>query len=546
MPTDSGNPRFPRSVVWTVAALTAAPVILNLCGADFGTQVRPFRPIDYMFLDEAGRKALFYQTLRGVFVFSLLEWTAFCIALVTVWFSFVHYFLARDIITPIVGTALFFSGCLDAFLVLAEDMLTEEPRNLESFVPIVWTVSRCLNAAIVVAGTAPFIWRDRKQPERGLRYMLLMGLFFALTSYAVVRFFAGIEEYPEIVSVWPEYIHRPLDLIPLAMYLLAAGILLPRVYRRHRSLFARGLQVSILPHVVAQLYAMSSAQLYDNAFNMASAMKVLGYLTPLMGLMVDYSRSYRAQAALRVAQEELRLARDIQVRLMPKAAPAVAGWDVAGRCEFAESVGGDYFDYILLEDGAVRVVVADVSGHDAGASLLMANVRATLRALSRTSDDLQDTVSRLNAFLCEDTQGRRFVTMFLCQISPKSDVIQYLGAGHAAFRDDGDGQSTMLDATGVPLGVSADTPPACKEMSSVPEGGIILLPTDGLNEACNSSGEQFGLARVRETLSSCRGRGAQSLVDELFERVSQFTGSPTSADDVTAVAIIRTKPASGD
>mgnify|MGYP002622071174 FL=1 len=526
-----------------MAALTVAPVALNLFGADFGTEVRPFDPTDYTLLDEAGRKAMFYQTLRGAFVFSLLEWTAFCIALVTVWFSFVHYFLARDIITPIVGTALFFSGCLDGFLVLAEDMLTEEPRELEQFVPFVWTVSRCLNAAIVVAGTAPFVWRDRKLPARGLRYMLLMGLLFALTSYAVVHFFAELEDYPEIASVWPEFIHRPLDLIPLAMYLLAAGILLPRVYRRNRSLFARGLQVSILPHVVAQLYAMSSETLYDNAFNMASAMKVLGYLTPLMGLMVDYSRSYRAQAALRVAQEELRLARDIQQRLLPSAAPSVAGWDVAGRCDFAESVGGDYFDYITLDDGGVRIVVADVSGHDAGASLLMANVRSTLRALSRTSDDLEDAVARVNSLLCEDAQGRRFVTMFLCQISPGQETVRYLGAGHSAFWVNADGESSMLDATGVPLGVSAESGPDIAEIDSVPVGSVLLLATDGVSEACNAEHEQFGLKRVREVILGSRNGSAEDLVDGLFEEVIQFTGTRTLADDVTAVAIVRKESA---
>jgi hypothetical protein len=535
----SKEPRFPRSIAWSVVLLCALPPVLNLFRVDFSTVHAPFDPQQYSFAGIDERTALFYQTLRGAFVFTLLEWTAFCIALVTVTFSFVHYFLARDIITPIVGTALFFSGSLDAFLVLAANLVTEPAAQHDQLVPFVWTISRTINAMIVVVGTAPFLWRSPRATSHGLRYILLVGVLCALASFAVVRFCARLEEAPRLPFAGPAFVHRPLDLVPLALYLLAAGIVLPRFYRRHRSLFARGLQVSILPHVVAQLYAVSSTELYDNAFNVASALKIVGYLVPLMGLLVDYSQSYLAQAALRAAQEELRVAHDIQRHLLPAQPPTLAGWDIAGECRFAEEIGGDYFDYLPLEDGTLRVVVADVSGHDPGASLLMANTRAYLKALSHSAQDLAETIRELNAFLCHDAGGRRFVTLLACQLAPGADGFQYVAAGHAGYLWNPDGSLRPLDTTGMPLGVSTDRNPEVRQVSGLAAGSAVLLATDGLWEAADPEGNQFGLQRVEQVLLQNHGRPAQQSLTAIFESLRQFCHSRVFKDDVTAVLVAR-------
>jgi hypothetical protein len=535
----SKEAKFPRSIAWSVVVLCALPPALNLLGADFSTIHAPFDPQQYSLAGAGERTALFYDTLRGAFVFTLLEWTAFCIALVTVTFSFVHYFLARDIITPIVGTALFFSGSLDAFLVLAANLVTEPAAEHDQLVPLVWTISRTINAMIVVVGTAPFLWRSPRATLHGLRYILLVGLLCALASFAVVRYCARLEEAPRLPFAGPAFVHRPLDLVPLAFYLLAAGIVLPRFYRKHRSLFARGLQVSILPHVVAQLYAISSQDLYDNAFNIASALKIVGYLVPLIGLLVDYSQSYQAQAALRAAQEELRVAHDIQRHLLPARPPSLAGWDIAGECRFAEEIGGDYFDYLPLDDGALRIVVADVSGHDPGASLLMANTRAYLKALSHTALDLATTVRELNEFLCRDAGGRRFVTLLACQFAPGADGFQYVAAGHAGYLWNPDGTLRTLETTGIPLGVSTDRSPEVRQVSGLAAGSAVLLATDGLWEAADPEGSQFGLQRVAQALRQNQGRPAHAALAAIFNALRQFCQSKVFKDDVTAVVVSR-------
>ena len=523
--------RFPQSVTWTVLLLCAAPPLLNLFGVNFGAKFIPFDPREYSLLD---------GPLQAVFVFALLEWTAFCIALITVTMSFLQYFLTRDLITPIIGTALFFSGCIDAFHVLAATQLTETVLNLEQFTPWVWTLSRLSNSLIVVAGTLPFLWKERRaQTNHGVRYTLLTGILCALMSYAVVRICARVEEFPVILSAMPDFVHRPLDLIPLVAYLLAAGIVLPRLYRRHRSLFTRGLQVSILPHVVSQIYAVGSEHLYDNAFNVASALKIGGYLVPLVGLLVDYSRAYQAHSALLAAEEQLNLAREIQLRMLPSKAPQIAGWSIAGRCEFAEAIGGDYFDYMALPDGRFRIVVADVSGHDPGASLLMANARAYLRAVNRPDVDLAAAIQQVNRFLCDDAQGRRFVTMFVCEVTPASGKVSYIGCGHAALLFSSSGECKPLDATGMPLGVTSDYKLEARILHDVKAGDTLLLSTDGLTEAASRSGAMLGREGVTSLLQSTTRRSSADIVESLFAGVHRFTERSAFQDDVTVVAIAR-------
>ncbi|MBL8849073.1 MAG: PP2C family protein-serine/threonine phosphatase, partial [Planctomycetaceae bacterium] len=412
--------------------------------------------------------------------------------------------------------------------------------NLEQFTPWVWMLSRLFNSIIVVAGTLPFLWTARRaQTNRGVRYTLLTGILCALMSFAVVKICTRVEEFPVILSAMPGFVHRPLDLIPLVAYLLAAGIVLPRLYRLHRSLFTRGLQVSILPHVVSQIYAVGSEHLFDNAFYVASALKIVGYLVPLIGLLVDYTRAYQAQAALLAAEEQLNLAREIQLRLLPATAPQVAGWNIAGRCEFAEAIGGDYFDYLPLPDGRLRIVVADVSGHDPGASLLMANARAYLRAVTRPDVDLAAAIQQVNRFLCDDAHGRRFVTMFICEVAPGGDRVNYIGCGHAALLYSSSGECRPLDATGMPLGVTSDYKLEARIVSDLKAGDLLLLSTDGLTEAASRSGAMLGRDGVTSLLQSSNRRGSADVVEALFSGVHQFTERSAFQDDVTVVAVVR-------
>jgi sigma-B regulation protein RsbU (phosphoserine phosphatase) len=259
---------------------------------------------------------------------------------------------------------------------------------------------------------------------------------------------------------------------------------------------------------------------------------------PLIGLLVDYIRAYQRTRAPCRRRTIAPGARD-PVAAAAVGGPQMAGWDIAGRCEFVEAIGGDYFDYLKLPDGRLRIVVADVSGHDPGASLLMANARAYLRAVSSPTSDLATTIQQVNQFLCVDAQGRRFVTMFVCELTPGSPHVTYVGCGHAALWLSTDGRCTPLDATGMPLGVAADYRLEAKVLSDVRTGDVLLLSTDGLTEAAAPTGAMLGREGVAPMLQTGKHRSATELVAALFNEVHRFTERSTFQDDVTVVAALR-------
>jgi phosphoserine phosphatase RsbU/P len=289
---------------------------------------------------------------------------------------------------------------------------------------------------------------------------------------------------PKTVYPPPAVVHRPWDLIPLVLYLIAGGIILPRFHRLHPSLFSYGLMLSMVPNVVAQLYAsFGSAALYGNAFNVADYLKLLAYLVPMVGLIFDYTRVYRIELAQRATETKLRVARDVLQGLLPESTPQIAGFDIAAVSTPADIVGGDYFDYVPMSNGCLGIVVADVSGHEIGASVLLSQTRAYLRALAYRHSDIDEIMTQLNRFLVTDVRQRWFVELFLVRIDPTRDSFSYAGAGHEGYLLNASGEVTKLQSTTTPLGVVDQETVSCGPETELGPSDILLVFTDGLVEA---------------------------------------------------------------
>jgi serine phosphatase RsbU (regulator of sigma subunit) len=330
-------------------------------------------------------------------------------------------------------------------------------------------------------------------------------------------------------------------MIPLFLYLFAGSVVFPRFYRAQPSLFSHALFVSVIPNVAAQLHAVfGSTALYDNNFNIASYEKILAYAVPFVGLLLDYRRAYYADVALQVTDEKLQVARSVQQGLLPQGPPALPGYDVAGSYLPADVVGGDYYDYVPMADGRWGIVVADVSGHEIGASLLMAKTRAYLRALAKSDDGLETTLGRLHEFLIEDTQDKWFVTMFFAALDTKEGTLEYAGAAQQAHIVRADGSITVLKSTSTPLAVFADHPPRCAAIVPINSGDVFVAVTDGIVEAKSPTGEQFGYDRMLSVVRENRDRSAADIMDALNEAVRAYCGRVTFADDMTLVAVRRT------
>lgn len=531
--------RLPRRFVVAIAILCMLPMAMNLLGIRFELH----RPTD---LEGYPRNVQEYYnsayfTLRGMLVHTLLEWTSCCLAIVTAFFTFFHYTIKKDVATPIIGTALLFSGLLDAFHVLAADQLIIFVSDTDYFVPFTWAISRIFHAVILTIGTGMLVWRspDRGLPKhRGVRHIVLVSIFYGLLAYLLIQICAVTPDLPQ--TIFPgARIPRPYDAIALIVYLFGGGVVFPRFHRRHPSYFSHGLMVSLVPYLLSQSYAAfaSDAQ-YDNALNISQYLKIIALLVPLAGLLCDYTQAFQAEATLRATEEKLRIAREIQRGLLPQGPPNIPGFAVAGFSSSAGAVGGDYYDYLSIQQGSWGLVIADVSGHDLGASLLMSQTRAYLRAVASGFNAADKIVSRLNQFLMHDVRDRRFVSLFFAHLDPKQKVMRYVAAGQNGHLFRADGRVKTLEVTGPLLGV-IDEPQTMSGEFTIKVGEMILLFTDGIAEATSPRGEQFGNDRIFQIVRRYADQPPAEILQEIEKAAIEFRGNRPIDDDVTILMLKR-------
>lgn len=253
-------------------------------------------------------------------------------------------------------------------------------------------------------------------------------------------------------------------------------------------------------------------------------------------------RLQKTHDTLVATQREMSLAKKVQQGLLPSAAPAVPGFDIAGVSLPADETGGDYFSHRLLRDGRLALAVGDVTGHGISAALLAAVLHAYLRALSTSETaHLGEVMVPLNQLLSEDVSPDRFVTLFLGELDWHNKTLSHASAGHTT--------GYVLDAAGLvkakllctapPLGV-IDLPDFNDVLGPVQleSGDIVAIFTDGVTEAMDVDDEMFGYDRALEVIRTHADLDAQGIADALIREVLDF-GPDAHEDDVT-VAILKT------
>ncbi len=243
-------------------------------------------------------------------------------------------------------------------------------------------------------------------------------------------------------------------------------------------------------------------------------------------------------------REEIRLARQIQQKLFPVAPLPSASFDISGASYPAEATGGDYFDYVPMRDGGLGVVIGDVSGHGFGPALLMAELRAYLRALLLTRADVGEILGLLNRALADDAPAGLFATLLLARLDPATRSLVYASAGHMPgyiLRPSGETKS-VLQSTGMPLAVLPDGDFPAVAVPPLEAGELLLLFTDGLVEAHGSDDKLFGIHRVLDVVRAHRDRTARMIVDVLYGVVRDFCGARTQLDDLTVIVIKAAAP----
>jgi len=266
-----------------------------------------------------------------------------------------------------------------------------------------------------------------------------------------------------------------------------------------------------------------------------------------LALIIDNARLTERMVAQERMRRELALAAEVQQRLLPSCAPKGVGMEVAGFCEPARGVGGDYYDFINFDNSSqLGLAIADVAGKGMPAALLMSTVQATLRSLTARNGsttpahlELSSIVSKLNRLLFNTTNGEHYVTFFYATFDQATQRLTYVNAGHNPplyLSDDSDFEVRQLTSGGLVAGAFEHSAYE-QETVQMKANDLLFLYTDGLSEALNVEGEEFGTSRIMDTLKSIKTLSADQIRDVVVRRVKEWCSGMSLYDDLTFVVM---------
>jgi serine phosphatase RsbU (regulator of sigma subunit)/catechol 2,3-dioxygenase-like lactoylglutathione lyase family enzyme len=242
--------------------------------------------------------------------------------------------------------------------------------------------------------------------------------------------------------------------------------------------------------------------------------------------------------AERRAAHELSIAREVQARLFPQSRPVVPSLEYAGACIPARAVGGDYYDFLSLGPDRLGLVIGDVMGKGMAAALLMANLQANVRSQVAVALEPQRLLKSVNALFCENSPESSFASLFFADYHGPTGVLQYANCGHlCGLHVRRDGSVGRLEATATVLGLFREWECSVGECRLGP-GDVLALYTDGVTEAFDGAGAEFGEERLVDALRRQRDRPADALLASLLDEVRAFSAEEQH-DDLTLIVARR-------
>lgn len=259
----------------------------------------------------------------------------------------------------------------------------------------------------------------------------------------------------------------------------------------------------------------------------------------LAGFYDEFRRQVGVERDRARMSEELSDARAVQLSMLPRSSPKLPWVDVACACLPATEVGGDYYDFLMLDDDRLAVVIGDVAGHGMASGLVLAGVRSGLYLLRDQLDRGVEVLDKLDAMLQDTAPGRMFVTLQIAVLDWRSKQVRVANAGHPQLLLLSDGRSSVsaIGAPGPPLGTRLEAPYAAVT-GDLEAGDTLVLFSDGLSEVRNHHGEYFYGDRLEaEVLRAAKEPTARGVRDQILARVSHFKGDAEQEDDLTLVVL---------
>ncbi len=268
-------------------------------------------------------------------------------------------------------------------------------------------------------------------------------------------------------------------------------------------------------------------------------LNILTALASVAAIRVENTKLMEERFERERMESELELATEIQQRFQPSAPPKIEGYELQGISFACYEIGGDYYDFISKPNGKMIIALGDVSGKGTAAALLMSSLHAAIHAQTVAKSSLMETVKLVNEYLAFNTPTNRFITFFVAELDPATGEINYINAGHnPPLVARNDGKVEELESGGFPLGIMPVAEFALGETKLMPGEGLVIF-SDGVSEAVNPEGEEYGMDNLRRVVKNNIKRSAAGLRDKIESSLSDFTKTAPANDDITLVIVKR-------
>ena len=262
-------------------------------------------------------------------------------------------------------------------------------------------------------------------------------------------------------------------------------------------------------------------------------LQVLLLLASQVAIIIEKVMLHEQLIEKKRLEGQLEVAREVQLELLPANDPKLEGFDIAAYNYSTEEVSGDYYDWVSIYEDQIGLVIADVSGKGVPAALLMAFLRASLRAAIHIGYAPHISMSKVNYLLWESIERNQFVTAFYGVIDASNRTLAYTNAGHnPPLLMEADGKVHFMERGGLPLGMFRNTR-YYEYYQSIETGQILVLYTDGVTEAQNPQGEEYGRNRLEKAVVANRHRSAREMISAIQQEVNVWTEGLGATDDMT-------------
>jgi len=266
-------------------------------------------------------------------------------------------------------------------------------------------------------------------------------------------------------------------------------------------------------------------------------LEVLMLLAAQVAIIIEKVMLHEQLIEKKRLEGQLEVARQVQLELLPAKDPRLAGYDISAYNFPTEEVSGDYYDWVKIFDDQIGLVIADVSGKGVPAALLMAFLRASLRAATHIGYSPQVSMAKVNYLLWESIERNQFVTAFYGILDATNRTLAYTNAGHnPPLLLTGDGKHQFIERGSLPLGMFKDTR-YHEYYQTIEPGEMLVLYTDGVTEAQNRKGEEYGRDRLARAVKANQTLSARDLIAAVHKEVIEWTDGKGATDDVTFFVI---------